>query len=448
MSSLRRLVVLGCVLSLSSAWAAQPFDSSATARPSDDEEQRVWDLGRSLEQDLQRKNRIRPPDALDPYLQSVLDKLYPEFKGTMTVKVLMQPEVNAFTTAPGTIFLTEGLLARLENEAQLATVLGHEGAHFVYRHAASTANRERMGELATMLAKNVINSTNPFGKLSGNDIGQSAIDAAKGALMDRARDMADDNFLATAKDQLEQLKKQLRNSVAGSFSGVRPDGLSTTSVFGFNGGMEREADEIGMRRMVAAGYDPAEAIKLFKILGREMQQRSRNELFFFSSLAMLNDREASFKELSETSKGTFKGDARFAQYLNPVKLSSIQREITAGRYESLLTYFSDDLGQERLKLFPEKVRFYLGEAYRIRAADGDLNKAVEQYRHVLAAQPAHFGALRSLGLVLAWQGNTTEAVQLLKQSLSVCGSDTDRGFTEQIIQSLQATPDTKPPELQ
>src|SRR5260370_4856261 len=51
--------------------------------------------------------------------------------------VLRDPEtVNAFALPGGQIFITAGLLKHLQDEAQLAGVLGHETGHVVGRHAA------------------------------------------------------------------------------------------------------------------------------------------------------------------------------------------------------------------------------------------------------------------------------------------------------------------------
>ncbi|MBC7946004.1 MAG: M48 family metalloprotease [Burkholderiales bacterium] len=51
--------------------------------------------------------------------------------------VLADPKtVNAFALPGGQIFITAALLAQLQNEAQLAGVLGHEVGHVIGRHAA------------------------------------------------------------------------------------------------------------------------------------------------------------------------------------------------------------------------------------------------------------------------------------------------------------------------
>ena len=45
--------------------------------------------------------------------------------------------INAFALPGGQVFITEGLLNRMDNEAQLAGVLGHEIGHVIARHSAA-----------------------------------------------------------------------------------------------------------------------------------------------------------------------------------------------------------------------------------------------------------------------------------------------------------------------
>ena len=55
--------------------------------------------------------------------------------------------VNAFALPGGPIFVTAALLGRLENEAQLAGVLGHEIGHVVARHSAEHMAKSQLAQL-------------------------------------------------------------------------------------------------------------------------------------------------------------------------------------------------------------------------------------------------------------------------------------------------------------
>ncbi|MEZ4950999.1 MAG: M48 family metalloprotease [Saprospiraceae bacterium] len=76
-------------------------------------------------------------DPVSNYLNEVCNKLLesdPSFNKAVRVYTLRSTAVNAFATDRGSIFVTLGLLARLENEAQLAFVLSHEMTHVKEGH--------------------------------------------------------------------------------------------------------------------------------------------------------------------------------------------------------------------------------------------------------------------------------------------------------------------------
>ena len=60
--------------------------------------------------------------------------------------VLNSREVNAFAVPGGYIYITQGLLFRLENEAMLAGVLGHEAAHIAHRHSVQQMQRAQTAQ--------------------------------------------------------------------------------------------------------------------------------------------------------------------------------------------------------------------------------------------------------------------------------------------------------------
>lgn len=130
----RLLAAAALVLALAACADIQPLRSSADTAKIDGDEKRVWTDARDADEVIRNSDQILPDAAATRYLQGVMDRLYPEFRGAITVHILKATSLNAFALPNGSVYFHIGLLARLENEAQLATVLGHEAAHFVHKH--------------------------------------------------------------------------------------------------------------------------------------------------------------------------------------------------------------------------------------------------------------------------------------------------------------------------
>jgi len=70
---------------------------------------------------------------------------------TYTVQVLDSPVVNAFAVPGGYVYLTRGILAYLNDEAELAGVMGHEVGHIAARHSAKQQSRAQAAQLGLAL---------------------------------------------------------------------------------------------------------------------------------------------------------------------------------------------------------------------------------------------------------------------------------------------------------
>lgn len=87
---------------------------------------------------LLKSGKVLFNDSISQYVQSVADKILadePKLRKELRFYVVKSPYVNAFTTDNGIIFINVGLMAQLENEAQLAFILCHEIAHYVEGHS-------------------------------------------------------------------------------------------------------------------------------------------------------------------------------------------------------------------------------------------------------------------------------------------------------------------------
>lgn len=81
-------------------------------------------------------------NPLSDYVNKVADKVLakdPETRKKLRFYILKSPYVNATTTNQGIIFVNIGLLAQLENEAQLAYILSHEIIHYKNKHTITHA---------------------------------------------------------------------------------------------------------------------------------------------------------------------------------------------------------------------------------------------------------------------------------------------------------------------
>jgi predicted Zn-dependent protease len=180
------------------AAGAEAFTSGSAAKPATEEEARTWSEAKDLRHIIVQSGLVYKDPALTAYVQHVVDRLYPEFKGSMRVTLLKSPDLNAFAVPDGDIYVNVGLLARFENEAQLATVLAHEGTHFTNRH----------------------------GYLSEENLKNDAAFATFGALLGVP---------------------------------ILPQLIAVSSMFGYSRELETEADQVGYQRLLQAGYDVREA---------------------------------------------------------------------------------------------------------------------------------------------------------------------------------------------
>ena len=161
----------------------------------------------------------------DPIIQEYTELLIYRLSETSQVKdrdftivLIDEKSLNAFAAPGGVIGVNGGLFLNADNEAQLASVLGHELAHLSQRHFARNVLRGRDTNLASSL---VMVSAIALAIISNNP---SAFIAGPAALA----------------------QQQLRYS----------------RIF------EREADRYGFNNLIAAGYDPAGMGEMFENMAK------------------------------------------------------------------------------------------------------------------------------------------------------------------------------------
>ena len=187
----------------------------------------------SVVQKLDSKGALIRDRRLQAYLDGVVARVAAQRpRGSVPVRayIVKDADVNAFTTGGGYLFFNAGMLAAMENEAQLATVAAHEMAHIDRGHIqASRANRQAVG-LGAALA---------------------AIGAAAAGV--------DPNLI-------EPVVGLGANAFVSNFSRTQ----------------ETDADNVGIRYLAAAGYNAVEGAKSFEVLRRVHGDRTGAAAFFAS----------------------------------------------------------------------------------------------------------------------------------------------------------------------
>ncbi|MDE0443038.1 MAG: M48 family metallopeptidase [Gammaproteobacteria bacterium] len=152
-----------------SACASQPVDDASPGeRPATDtDEAGLWQMLERDEYKLQTSTGVVRDPALQAYLESVLCRVVRDHCADIRLYVLPGGGMNAAMAPNGMMLVFTGLLVRLENEAQLAAVLGHEAAHYVKRHTLQRWRdlRARTATLHTLTVCNVPTSR-PWPRLS------------------------------------------------------------------------------------------------------------------------------------------------------------------------------------------------------------------------------------------------------------------------------------------
>ena len=108
-------------------------------------------LGKQAHKDVLRQYAVYPDKKLQAYVNRIGQSLARKSHRsnlTFTFTVLDSPEVNAFALPGGYIYITRGIMAYLNSEAELAAVIGHEIGHVTARHGVrqySAAMATRLG---------------------------------------------------------------------------------------------------------------------------------------------------------------------------------------------------------------------------------------------------------------------------------------------------------------
>lgn len=348
------------------------------------DERRLWDDSRDEESKLLDKVTLYDDPLLVDYLGEVTSNLNPEAMAAnpqvrYRVRVIEDPTLNAFAYAHGSIFVHTGLLARMENESQLATVLAHEMTHVENRHMLRyrrSARNKQLGFSVAAIAGAVI-------------LGEREYDAARSGRYGRAA------TYGVLRDVLLGLGLQL---------------AFIASVNGYGRDLEWEADEGGFQKMAQAGYDLGQAPNVYQALQVDHGDSSKFEQFFFGSHPQLQMRIDSAARFAEEHPNVDQGprrtidEDRFQRRIRPVIRDDARMNIELGRLE-----LAEDQLFRVLELMPDDPEAHALMA-RLRLTQADFEKDPERLaallreaetalREAIRLDPNRAGAHRELALL-------------------------------------------------
>lgn len=170
-------------------------------------------MGREYDQQMVEELGLYPDEGLQEYVQQLglrMAALSERPHLPWTFRVVDDPVVNAFALPGGFIYVTRGILAHLNSEAELASVVGHEIGHVTARHSVTRMSAQQLAQLGLGIGGVLRPDLQPVMNVAGVGLGLL--------------------FLSYGRDD------------------------------------ERQADDLGLRYMGAAGYDQREMPGVFSIL--------------------------------------------------------------------------------------------------------------------------------------------------------------------------------------
>lgn len=418
------VVTLACFALSCATTNVPPISSTGAAFRPEKDEKRLWEASRVEEEKLLTKARVYDDPLLTDYLQGVVNRLNPPQMAanpeiSYKVAVLEDPTLNAFAFPHGSLYVHTGLLARMQNEDQLATVLGHEMTHVEDRHMLryqrSARNKQIGFGIAALTAAVIIAGEEGRAYEHG--------DYAKGAQ------------IGVLSQILVGLGLQLAFIAA---------------VNGYGRDLEREADEGGFQKMSLAGYDTREAPQVYSLLLEDHGDQGKAEAFFFGSHPRLAERINSAREWNATHprggpRTVSDADAQaFAFRMRPVVRDDARLNIELNR----LGVAQDELDRV-LKLMPgdPQAQLLLGRL-RLRQADaakdpGTRREYEDEARaaleEALRLDPDQAGAHRDLGLLSHRLNDKAAACAHFRRYLELAPQAEDAGKIRDYIVELQQT---------
>jgi predicted Zn-dependent protease len=317
-------------------------------------------IGQMIINQIRNQNLLLQDPEVDEYLQDLGMRLASQAHDPdqqFHYVCMRDPEINAFATFGGYVFVFTGLILVTHNEAELASVMAHETGHVVQRHMARALEAEShmsLASTAAMLAAALLGAA-AGGPNSGEAI-EGAIATAQAVTMQRA--------------------------------------------INYTRSQEMEADYVGIHLLAAAGFDPYAMANFFETLQQSMGMAESEIPALLidhpvtdERIAAARSRAAQFQRLT-----SYEESSLYPFIKERVRVLSAPPEARIAQYYAGL--------RERRELTPAE-RY--GEAL-VQVQEGHASQAVPTLRQLQAGHPEMILLYTALGQALQAAGKPREAL--------------------------------------
>ena len=332
--------------------------------------QQEYELGRAWLKMFRSQVKTVSDPLLQDYVEYLVYKLasYSQLKDRrLEVVVIDNPTINAFAVPGGVVGLHNGAFLSADNEAQLASILGHELAHLSQRHFARGVEQQQRSAIPTMA-----------GML--------------GALVLAATSRGDAGMAAMAATQAAAQQNQLR----------------------FSRENEQEADRIGMETLEKADYDPNAFASMFENMLAANRYAGRNPPEFLLTHPLTESRVSDARNRArEYPRKVYVDNLDFqlmrarveVQLANnnsealkkfKARLKGQSRNLEADRYGLALAYAqAGQFKEAREQLVPllqkdsRRMAYVVSDA-QFDIAAGDSERAIEKLQAQLRVNPGNY----------------------------------------------------------
>ena len=140
-------------------------------------------MGEEMDAEVRREMGVYDNNELQHYVEDIGMRLAkqsqrPNLPWHFTV--VDSPAINAFALPGGYIYITRGILPFLDNEAQLAGVLGHEIGHVTARHAAQQYTRASAASFGMLITSIFVPAVRPLSDLASGGLGIAFLKFSRG----------------------------------------------------------------------------------------------------------------------------------------------------------------------------------------------------------------------------------------------------------------------------